>query len=214
MNTFEQIRRSLRLSMNGIAAQALKNAYPEYHLVYGVDLVRIKEIAALYPHDTSLALSLWDTSCREEMLVATSLFDITDKSDNANKLVNHLTETAFTDEIRLQLARNYLKHVTSSSNLNEWAISGNENQKLCALITATLLPVLALDTQTLNTLLDLVNLFSSDKKISTCRVLSNFFETLLRIDTAKWKPKIQQLSTTNPSNPLLLQEIKTKINKL
>lgn len=206
MNTFEQIRRTLRLSMNGIAAQTIKQAYPDYQLVYGVDLVRIKEIVAGFTPDNNLASELWETSCREEMIAATMLF--VPREDTKHTIANHVSATATTDELRLQLARNFLKHINDEGLLRLWITKGNDNQKLCALTVAPLLSSqISIDIE--NDLWNFATTVSGEANLSTARVIVHFFDFLLRRDPDKWKRPILERST---GNPLLEQEIKTLLD--
>jgi len=68
-----EIRRKIRLSMNGIVSdQMFKNGI-SYKKNYGVDIPRIKEIAKLYIPNNDLAQRLWDLQIRETMIMATLL---------------------------------------------------------------------------------------------------------------------------------------------
>ena len=68
-----EIRRKIRLSMNGIVADEMANKGIIYKKNYGVNIPRIKEIAKLYQPDHDLAQRLWLLQIRETMILATLL---------------------------------------------------------------------------------------------------------------------------------------------
>ena len=60
--------------MNGVAAAAIRQSGMGYRLVYGVELPRLREIAAAYAPDRRLAQQLWDEDVRELKMLAVMLF--------------------------------------------------------------------------------------------------------------------------------------------
>jgi 3-methyladenine DNA glycosylase AlkD len=70
-NQLKEIRKTIRLSMNGVASDAMRHL--EYKQNYGVALPRIKEIACKYEKNSFLATRLWSTGIREMMILATLL---------------------------------------------------------------------------------------------------------------------------------------------
>ena len=67
------IKTQLRLAMNGAASQSMREKGLVYKLNFGVELPRIKEIAALFPKDHQLAQALWKEEIRECKILATLL---------------------------------------------------------------------------------------------------------------------------------------------
>lgn len=61
----KDIKTQLRLSMNGAVSQSMREKGLVYKLNFGVELPRIKGIAAGYEKDHSLAQSLWKEDIRE-----------------------------------------------------------------------------------------------------------------------------------------------------
>ena len=55
----KDIKTRLRLSMNGAVSQSMREKGLVYKLNFGVELPRIKSIAADYEKDHSLAQALW-----------------------------------------------------------------------------------------------------------------------------------------------------------
>lgn len=69
-----EIRQKLVLRMNGAAAESMKSRGIVYRLNYGVSLPDLKEIAAGYEPDASLAMELWKQDCRECRMLAAMLY--------------------------------------------------------------------------------------------------------------------------------------------
>jgi len=68
-----EIRRTIRLSMNGIVSDQMTNSGILYKKNYGVSIPRIKEIAKTYSPNHDLAQRLWSLQIRETMIMATLL---------------------------------------------------------------------------------------------------------------------------------------------
>ncbi len=64
------VRRQLVRSMNGVAAQQMREAGILYDKNYGVELVRLCRVAETLPHDEQLAQALWRLRIRETMMLA------------------------------------------------------------------------------------------------------------------------------------------------
>ena len=55
----KDIKTQLRLSMNGVVSQSMREKGLDYKLNFGVELPRIKSIAAAYEKSHDLAQALW-----------------------------------------------------------------------------------------------------------------------------------------------------------
>ena len=66
----KDIKTQLRLSMNGVVSQSMREKGLVYKLNFGVELPRIKGIAAGYEKDHSLAQALWKEDIRECKILA------------------------------------------------------------------------------------------------------------------------------------------------
>lgn len=76
MDLKEQIREiktQLRLSMNGVVSQSMREKGLVYKLNFGVELPRIKSIAAAFKPDHDLAQALWKEDIRECKILAAML---------------------------------------------------------------------------------------------------------------------------------------------
>ena len=66
----KDIKTQLRLSMNGAVSQSMREKGLVYKLNFGVELPRIKSIAAAYEKDHALAQALWKEDIRECKILA------------------------------------------------------------------------------------------------------------------------------------------------
>lgn len=66
----KDIRTQLRLAMNGAVSQSMREKGLVYQLNFGVELPRIKTIAANYEKDHKLAQALWKEDIREFKILA------------------------------------------------------------------------------------------------------------------------------------------------
>lgn len=67
----QDIKRQISLSMNGICAEKLRESGMGYKKCFGVDWVRLREIAAEFEQDYETAVELWGSDVREHKLIAT-----------------------------------------------------------------------------------------------------------------------------------------------
>ena len=122
METIIRITRNdLRLSMNGIAATSMREKGVHYRMNFGVDLMRIREIALRYVPDVMLAETLWKEDVRELKILATLLYPV-DRftSDAADRWVVSITN----QEIREQACRNLFQQISFAGELvNLWIVN-------------------------------------------------------------------------------------------
>lgn len=64
------IKTELRLSMNGVVSQSMREKGLDYKLNFGVELPRIKTIAAAFEKNHDLAQALWKENIRECKILA------------------------------------------------------------------------------------------------------------------------------------------------
>ncbi len=205
--TFQNIRRSLRLSMNGITADAIKSAVlpnlPTYKQVYGTDLIRIKEITSNYHPNLNVAQMLWQSNVREEMIAATLLFPHTDIPES---LSINLCQQAFTAELREQLSGNLIQHIATPHLLDTLTSNNNLNARLCAILTTAFKPHLVT-----SSISNLALSLTSAPDLPTARVLSRFFRALLHHEYNFWNSKVSSIITSSDANPILKQELYTEL---
>ncbi len=66
----KDIKTQLRLSMNGVVSQSMREKGLNYKLNFGVELPRIKSIAAAYEKNHELSQTLWKEDIRECKILA------------------------------------------------------------------------------------------------------------------------------------------------
>ena len=64
------IKKELRLFMNGVTSTQQRKLGMSYNIIFGVEIPRLKEIAAKFPIDAGLAKALWKENIRESKLLA------------------------------------------------------------------------------------------------------------------------------------------------
>ena len=68
--TIKEIKKQLRLSMNGVVSTLQRRQGLDYKINFGVEIPRLKEIALRYSKDVELAEELWKENIRESKLLA------------------------------------------------------------------------------------------------------------------------------------------------
>lgn len=102
----EQVKRMLRLSMNGVASGCMSASGLDYKLNYGVQLPRVKELAAGMEKSKPLARRLWVSNCREMMLLATMLCPADSfSSEEAVKWLSECHNMELVEQLCLNLLR-------------------------------------------------------------------------------------------------------------
>lgn len=71
-----KIRTDLRLSMNGVVSQSMREKGMDYKLNFGVDIPRLRKMAERYDASRELASLLWQQETRELKILATLLFPV------------------------------------------------------------------------------------------------------------------------------------------
>ena len=120
--TVRQIKAQLRLFMNGVLSQSLREKGLQYRLIFGVELPRLKEIASGYTPDHELAQALWREDIRECKILAaylqpTDTFD----SELADFWVENVHNTELADYLCMALLR---RLPYASQKAFEWIASG------------------------------------------------------------------------------------------
>ena len=68
------IRKRLRLAMNGAISASMRQKGMNYKLIFGVPIMEIRQIAEEYDKDAILARALWKEDVREMKILATLLY--------------------------------------------------------------------------------------------------------------------------------------------
>ena len=66
----KEIKQSFRLLMNGVSSQSMREKGLDYHLIWGVSIPHLQEMAAEYGKDYDLSIALWKDDVRECKILA------------------------------------------------------------------------------------------------------------------------------------------------
>lgn len=112
--------------MNGVIAASMREKGVHYRMNFGVDLMRIREIAARYNPDAALAEQLWKEDTRELKILATMLYPLERYTrETAERWVDGISN----QEIREQICRNLLQQLPFAGLLvNRWG--GREEEQV------------------------------------------------------------------------------------
>jgi 3-methyladenine DNA glycosylase AlkD len=125
--TINDIKRRLRLRMNGDVSAAMRSRGIVYRMNFGLDAASIREIARHYQPDEALALLLWDESVRECNILATLIFP---KECFTIEMAETWLKACHTTELLEQLCFNLLQHQPYAASLaNDWIHSTNNLNK-------------------------------------------------------------------------------------
>lgn len=110
----QPIRKQLRLAMNGVIANSMRQKGMNYKLIFGVPWPEIKQIAASHTPDADLARALWQEDVREMKILATLLFPPEEMThEEARRWVAEIPYP----EIAEQIANNLLPFVQEADAL-------------------------------------------------------------------------------------------------
>lgn len=122
------IRTDLRLTMNGVVSSSMRDKGMDYKMNFGVDLPRIKGIAAKYEPSADLALELWKLDVRELKILSTILYPVDEFTEaNADEWASEIPN----QEIREYLCSNLLQKLPYADELvQKWTAHSDEHIRI------------------------------------------------------------------------------------
>lgn len=136
MNLNEQlkdIKTQLRLSMNGVVSQSMREKGLNYKLNFGVELPRIKTIAAAYAKNHDLAQALWKENIRECKILAGMLQPV---DSFYPEIADIWVEAMPTLEIAELTCMNLFQHLPyAPAKSFHWIASEEEYAQVCGFLT-------------------------------------------------------------------------------
>lgn len=121
--TIRDIKKRLRLRMNGDVSASMRAIGMPYKLNFGLDAASLREIGGSLSPDAGLAEALWMESSRECKILATMVYP---KPRFTPELAVAWLEGCFTTELLEQYVFNLLQHLPYAAGLAvSW--SNNEN---------------------------------------------------------------------------------------
>ena len=102
-----EIKKSLRLAMNGVVSTLQRRQGLDYKINFGVEIPRIKEIAAQYGKDRLLADALWQEDIRECRMIAIFTMPVEEfTADDADRWIASARYTELADHLSMYLLCN------------------------------------------------------------------------------------------------------------
>ena len=129
----KDIKTQLRLSMNGAVSQSMREKGLVYKLNFGVELPRIKGIAAGYEKDHSLAQALWKEDIRECKILAGLLQPV---ESFLPEIADIWVEDIRNIEIAELTCMNLFQHLPyAPAKSFHWIASEDEYTQVCGFLT-------------------------------------------------------------------------------
>lgn len=128
------IKTQLRLSMNGAVSQSMREKGLVYRLNFGVELPRIKQIAAAFPKEHHLAQALWKEDIRECKILAALL-------QPAESFLPEIADIWVEDIRNIEIAEltsmNLFQHLPyAPAKSFHWMADEREYVQVCGFLTA------------------------------------------------------------------------------
>ncbi|MDE6497271.1 MAG: DNA alkylation repair protein [Muribaculaceae bacterium] len=118
-NSMQAVKRRFFAMRNGVIADTLRRAGSPFHIIFGLNLPQISEIAAEWhghPEAGDLARKLWaNTTCRESMLLAPMLLH--GAGGVEKEAARHMVEESPSDEVTDILCHRLLRHSPYAAEL-------------------------------------------------------------------------------------------------
>ena len=132
--TVAQLKRDFHSMMNGVASTLMREKGMNYGVNFGVEAVRLNEIARELPSDAALARSLWQQNVRECRLLATMIYPADEFSpDICEAWIDTIQTTEEAQYMAMHLLQNLLY---AGKKVTEWMSSENGMRQLCGFLTA------------------------------------------------------------------------------
>lgn len=129
----KDIKTQLRLSMNGAVSQSMREKGLVYKLNFGVELPRIKGIAASYEKDHALAQALWKEDIRECKILAGLLQPV---DTFLPEIADIWVDTMPTVEIAELTSMNLFQHLPyAPAKAFRWIADECELAQVCGFLT-------------------------------------------------------------------------------
>ena len=128
-----EIKTQLRLSMNGAVSQSMREKGLVYKLNFGVELPRIKTIAAAYGKDHALAQALWKEDIRECKILAGMLQPV---ESFLPEIADIWVENIRNIEIAELTCMNLFQHLPyAPAKSFHWIAAEDEYTQVCGFLT-------------------------------------------------------------------------------
>lgn len=121
-----EVKKEFHAAMNGMAAASMRQAGILYHVNFGIELPRLRQIAGEFEADHELAQELWKEDVRESQLLATMLQPL---DSFTPELADVWVERITTTEVAEVASMNVFSLMSGASEKAfEW-LAGEESMK-------------------------------------------------------------------------------------
>ena len=132
LDEVRDIKKSLRLAMNGVVSTLQRRQGLDYKINFGVEIPRLKGIASAHTKNKELATTLWQDNIRECKILAILLMPEEEYDRIADQWIG---ETKFT-EIADQLAMHLLRKLSDAwKKALQWTTIGDGLFGYCGFLT-------------------------------------------------------------------------------
>ena len=103
LDEVREIKKSLRLAMNGIVSTLQRRQGLDYKINFGVEIPRLKGIADAHTKNKELAMTLWQDNIRECKMLAILLMPREECSNIADQWIGETKFTEIADQLAMHL---------------------------------------------------------------------------------------------------------------
>lgn len=127
-----EIKQELRANMNGVASQRMREAGLAYHVNFGIELPRLRQIASEFEPCHEVAQQLWHENVRESKILAGMLMPM---ERFFPELADIWVEQMPNAEIAQMTVMNLFARLPyAAEKAFEWMASEREMQQLCGFL--------------------------------------------------------------------------------
>ncbi len=130
----KDIKKELRLSMNGVVSSIQRNHGLNYKINFGVEIPRLKGIASKFEKDEELAKRLWMDNIRECKMLAIFLMPESGYADVAEQWIAEAPFTEIADHLTMVILS---KLPDAATNAIQWIQNGEGMFRYCGFMTLT-----------------------------------------------------------------------------
>ena len=131
--TIREIKAQFRLFMNGVASHSMREKGLDYKLNFGIELPRLKEIAAKFEQNHEVAQALWKENIRECKILATLLQPV---ETFLPEIADIWVEDIRQPEMAELLCMNLFQHLPyASTKAFQWMADEREYFQVCGFLT-------------------------------------------------------------------------------
>ena len=133
-NKVREIKKELRLAMNGVVSTIQRNHGLNYKINFGVEVPRLKGIAGKFDKEKGLAERLWQDNIRECKMLAIFLMPESGYTDVAEKWIEETPFTEIADHLTMVILSNLPNAATKAIG---WIQNSNGMFRYCGFMTLT-----------------------------------------------------------------------------